>query len=209
MRIDARSTRLRIRALGPFDEVAIERILGHHQPERADRCDDVVHPSRGLRPLADVADGGLAERPDFELQAVGRRPRRGAAPGRPVARAACRTARAVRAVIEPVVARRRAVNRMPDVVHVPGVGVLPLSRHPHRVAVVGPERAAELLPGLLLKRDADRVLDREQLERIADARRARRCAAATAKADGRRHWRLLQRCGGGEQRRVGQGERGR
>ena len=44
MRIDAR-TRGRESGLRPLDEVTIERVFGHHETQRADRCDDVAtHP---------------------------------------------------------------------------------------------------------------------------------------------------------------------
>ena len=164
----ARATRFCVARLDPLHEEPVERVLGDDQAEGTHRGDHMVHPPRRLRAHTDVADRGFAQRAEFELHAVDRRPCRGLRACRPVTAAQADLGRGFRIVIEPDISGRRSVNRMADVVHPPRIGVFPLVRDAQRAPVVGPERTAKLAPCLFLRRDANGVLDQEQLHRIAE-----------------------------------------
>jgi 4-carboxymuconolactone decarboxylase len=67
-------------AFGPLDDIPIERVFCHDEPECAGWRHHIVNPARRFRPHPDVADRGFAQRTDLELKAVDRAERKGAHP---------------------------------------------------------------------------------------------------------------------------------
>jgi hypothetical protein len=156
-------------AFGPLDDISIERIFGHDEPEGADGRDHIINPARCFWSHPDVADRGLAQRPDFKLKAVAGAECKGAHPRGPVGGRRAEIRGRCGVVVQPDVPRCRAMNGMPDVIDQVSICVAPLPGNADRPSIVRPEfTVLQRLACFFLQSDARAVLDQKQLQRVGE-----------------------------------------